>query len=297
MLNYLKSYLTKSDIHFKEHESIAAVCSVRIGSVADIIVYPKTQNDLLLTLKYLQNNRIQYLIQGRFTNSLFRDNRTSVPIICTSHLCGLEPCGDGVICESGVSLPMLASVAVLHGLSGLEPLSGIPGSLGASVVGNAGAFGREISDLVESVTVYDTVGGTTEIFSPRECGFAYRESALSPRYILLSCRLRLSISDRVSVRNESLRIKRLRRDSQPTDKPSLGSVFRRCELGSAAALIDSAGLKGAKIGGCEISQKHAGFIINTGGGRAEDYIGLMYLCRKSVFEKYGVLLTPEIKII
>ena len=297
MINRLSDYLNSEKILYKTGVSASSLSSLKIGGALDTVIYPRSSEQLVKLLKYARKAEIDALIQRRFTNTLFKNKFYSIAVICTSLIRFADFNGRLVSCGCGASLPAISSKAAELGLSGFEPLSGIPGSSGASLCGNAGAFGRELCENLDSVTVYDRVSGDVARLTSAECGFSYRSSALTDRYIVLSCELRLTPSDAKAVKEECMRIKRIRMDTQPINSPSLGSVFKKCGLGPAGKLIDLCGLKGRRIGGCEISSKHAGFIVNVDGGDASDYIGLMYLAKKCVFEKFGVTLSPEVKIV
>ena len=195
-------------------------------------------------------------------------------------------------------MPFMAKILQRAGLSGFEGLSVIPGSIGGAVLGNAGAFGGEISDLLIDIEVYDTESGQVLRISKEDCGFSYRHSIFKERNcIILSVRFGLYDSDPDSVLAEMNRCAKARKSTQPTDKLSLGSGFKRPRSDlSAARLIDSCGLKGYSVGGAEISKKHAGFIINNGGATAGDYIALSDYAADCVYQKYGICLEREVEI-
>ena len=180
----------------------------------------------------------------------------------------------------------------------MEFASGIPGTLGGAVFMNAGAYGGEMKDIVESVRVMSPDGFSTIDVSGDDMEFSYRHSILEENgYIVLKARLRLRTGDREEIRERIRELTCKRNEKQPVNFPSAGSTFKRPVGGFAAALIDEAGLKGTSIGGAEVSVKHSGFVINKGGATASDVIELMELVSDKVFERSGIRLEPEVRII
>ena len=196
---------------------------------------------------------------------------------------------------AGAALSVLAQRAREHSLTGLEFAHGIPGSLGGAVVMNAGAYDGEMKDVVVSVRYLDGEGTLRET---EDVGFAYRRSRFSDgQSVVLSAVLQLREGDGEAVAARMRELGERRRSKQPLDRPSAGSTFKRPARGYAAALIEGAGLKGLSVGGAQVSEKHAGFVINTGNASCADVLALMELVRARVLEKYGVELEPEVRIV
>ena len=194
---------------------------------------------------------------------------------------------------SGVS-----SFLTEHGLAGFEFASGIPGSIGGAVFMNAGAYGGEIKDVAESVRVMASDGSSIRSFSNEEMDFSYRHSrAAEGDMIILSAALRLCPDERDAIAARVAELQTKRNAKQPVNYPSAGSTFKRPAGGYAAALIEQAGLKGFRAGGAEVSEKHSGFVINTGGASCEDVLAVMRHVRETVFDMSGIMLEPEVRLI
>jgi UDP-N-acetylmuramate dehydrogenase len=299
MHELISDYLKRHDVEHYRDMRLSAISTVRIGGVSGIVAYPDTVDKLKKTIKACNDFEIQYKILGRMSNVLFGDDYYNGVVIRTDRLVGVTFDGRQLTAHTGDTLPSLFSRAASQSLSGLEELSGIPSSLGGAIYGNAGAFGRSISELVSSVTLLDTDTMHTLTLSPRELGFAYRASSLKSGRGLIITKATLALtpdsSSDILCRAREYKQKRL--STQPIGRPSLGSVFKRCGDISAGELIDRVGLKGARVGGAEISTKHAGFIINSGGASAGDYLALMDKARDTVRMKLSKILEPEIETV
>lgn len=299
MVEFLIGFLKMNDVEYAENRLLRDFSSVGIGGMAPIIAFPDNTPKLCNIVCFLEKQKIKYKILGRMSNILPPDDDCSYAIIKTDKMSGFSIKDNKIVACAGTSLPYLTYKASREGLSGLEELSGIPGSLGGSILGNAGAFGREISDLVLSVTCYDSQNDKIITLSNGECDFSYRYSAFKENgLVILSAELSLisATGEKTKARIEEVR--RARSLTQPVGEKSLGSTFKRTTDGiSAAMLIDKCGLKGYSIGGAQISTKHAGFIVNTGLATASDYISLMKYTRRKVKEKFNIDLNEEIEII
>ena len=299
MYGEIFDFLKMNDVEYKIGASLKAISPIKIGPKEAFLVYPDSQGKLILLVKFLKNAEIKYKILGRMSNVLFCDENYNGIVIRTDRMSRYSIIGNCVTALCGVSLPLLAKAVCKAGLSGLEGLSGIPGSMGGAVIGNAGAFGSEIGDVVSSVDCYDFDRGEIINLPAEYLLFSYRNSIFKEKnWIILSVNLKLTESDRSAVESEMERCCNIRRKTQPTTSPSLGSTFKRPGEGLyAARLIDECGLKGHSVGGAMISEKHAGFIINSGDATARDYIGLSDFVAKCVYMKYGILLEREIELI
>lgn len=261
-----------------------------VGTIA-LTAEPRNAEELRAAIEVL-SRECAFDIVGRATDTLFPDGLYDAAVLTTRSMTGAEFCGTRVVAAAGEKLPLLAGKAAARGLSGLEQLCSIPGSVGGAAVMNAGAFGREFGELVEWADVIED--GRERRMSAEECAFRYRSSALGGKVIVVAVALRLGRSDVRDVRAAMDEFCARRAATQPTGK-SLGSVFARHDGTSAGWYIERAGFKGAKCGGAQISSRHANFIVNTGGGTAADYLSLLRRVRDGVFAHSGVRLVPEIK--
>lgn len=280
-----------------ENEAMAEHCSFKIGGPVRALALPSDVSSLSKICHYLKREKLAPYILGKGTNILFPDDGLKdLFIISTERLTRTFLLPDGAIyAEAGVSLAKLASFAQQNSLQGLEFASGIPGSVGGGLIMNAGAYGGELKDVVESVVLYYLPEQRLYELSREQCAFGYR-SSLFQRLggcVLLSAVFRLEKGDGEAISAKMRELNQKRRDKQPLDLPSAGSAFRRPEGQFAAALIDQAGLKGFSIGGAQVSEKHAGFVVNAGGASSRDVYQLMTEIRKRVYENSGVVLEPE----
>lgn len=299
MIREMLEFLKANDVEYKENFILAGLSPIKIGGGASLVCFPDNIRKLICLVDFLESIKNRYKIVGRMSNVLFPDTKYEGVVVRTDKIRQLEV-GDNIISAyCGVALPHLAAFCSRAGLSGLEALSGIPGSLAGAVVGNAGAFGREISDIFISAVLYDISTRDIIRLERDSLDFSYRNSSLKGRgeFALLSCKLRLCHSDSLTVIQETCRVSEIRRSTQPYGIPSLGSTFKRPEGIAAARLIDLCGLKGCTVGGCSVSEKHAGFIVNTGGGTANDYVTLTEIIKSEVLRKFAVSLEPEVEFI
>lgn len=280
-----------------ENEPMSSHCSFRIGGPVRALAAPKDVTGLSKLCHLLKTHHISPLLLGNGTNILFPDEGLKdLFIISTENLTKIFLLPDGAIyAEAGVSLAKLASFAQQNGLAGLEFASGIPGTVGGGVRMNAGAYGGELKDAVESVVFYFLPDQGLYEMTNENCKFAYRRSIFQQmNAAILSAVFRLQPGDKAEISAKMRELNERRRDKQPLDLPSAGSAFKRPEGHYAAALIDEAGLKGFSVGGAQVSEKHAGFIVNTGNATSADIHELMKQVRKRVYDNSNVLLEPEI---
>ncbi len=279
-------------------EPMAKHTSFRIGGPAEVMAFPSSVEQLRKLLLMSKRLDITPAILGAGTNILAPDAGIPGLVICLKDgLSQMERLDDIHICvDAGVSMTKAAVYAANLGLSGLEFAHGIPGSVGGGVYMNAGAYGGEIKDVCVSVDVMDT-DGTVHTYSNQEMGFSYRHSRLEDKGgIVLRAVFSLEPKEPQLIKEKMQELAGKRKASQPLDKPSAGSAFKRPTSGYAAALIDGAGLKGYQIGGAAISEKHAGFAVNLGNATAEDVKKLLSQVSDIVYEKSGVRLEPEVRI-
>ena len=284
-----------------ENEPMSAHSSFRIGGPVRVLAVPSDVTGLSRLCDILKEFHIAPFLLGNGTNILFPDEGLpELFIVSTEKLQKLFLLPDGAIyAEAGVSLARLAAFAQENALTGLEFAGGIPGTLGGGCIMNAGAYGGELKDIVESVVyLYVPDQGLYELDNS-DCAFSYRKSFFqkTPGCVILSAVLRLKSGDPKEIAAKMQELSEKRREKQPLDLPSAGSAFRRPEGHYAAALIDEAGLKGYSVGGAQVSEKHAGFVVNRDHASSHDVYDLMMHVRNTVYKNSGVFLEPEIMIL
>lgn len=280
----------------RRDEPMAAHTSFKVGGCTDIMVLPNTDAQVRLVLKTARDLGCPFYVIGRGTNLLVTSKGIrGIVMKLGENFSDMSVDGECVTAKSGTPLSALVQKAAAHCLGGAEFLGGIPGTLGGAVCMNAGAYGGEIGDFVEEVFLSSFVGDIT--LSKKEMGFGYRRSVLSHYPLVVTgARLRL-ISCCAEESLEKLRtLNEKRRAKQPLEYPSAGSTFKRPEGGFAGTLIEQTGLKGLRIGGAEVSEKHAGFVVNSGGATPEDIIALIETVQARVKEEKGFWLEPEVRI-
>ena len=288
------------DLRIAEDEPMSRHPSFRIGGPAGRMAFPASGAQLVLLLSFAQECGARPLVIGRGTNLLCPDAGLDRLVIETSGLARLEPgaAPDTILAEAGVSLARLGEFACQQGLSGLEFAHGIPGSVGGGVCMNAGAYGGEMKQVISSVSVLFPEEGIRTL-SGEEMAFGYRRSLLTdhPEAVVLHAVFHLPPGDPDTIRSHMRELMDRRRNSQPLEWPSAGSTFKRPEGYFAGTLIDQCGLKGLTVGGAQVSEKHAGFVINRGGATCADVEELIAQIQRQVLDRTGVTLEPEVKII
>ena len=280
------------------HEPMSRHTSFRIGGSVEVMAFPKSAEELSEVLRASAVMGCPMAILGAGTNVLAPDAGLAGIVICLKDgLDGMELLADNRIrVMSGVTMTRAAVFAANHGLSGMEFAHGIPGTVGGGVYMNAGAYGGEICQICESVDVMD-LSGELRTLSGSEMGFSYRHSRLEDEGgIVVSAVFRLKSGEPEQIKANMRELQAKRSASQPLDKPSAGSAFKRPAQGYAAALIDQAGLKGYRVGDAAVSEKHAGFAVNLGNATAEDVKNLLRQVSDIVYEKSGIRLEPEVRI-
>ena len=286
------------DLELRFEEPMAKHTSFRIGGPVEVMAFPKNAGELANILKMSTLLDVQPVILGAGTNVLAPDAGIRGLVACLKDcLEGMEQLDDTTIrVMAGVTMTRAAVFASNLGLSGLEFAHGIPGTVGGGVYMNAGAYGGEICQVCKRVEVMD-FQGNIRTFTNVEMEFSYRHSVLEEQSgIVISADFELVPKDAQEIREKMKELMGKRSASQPLDKPSAGSAFKRPVGGYAAALIDQAGLKGFQIGGAAISTKHAGFAVNMGDATAADVKALLRQVSDIVFEKSGIRLEPEVRI-
>ncbi len=286
------------DLKWLKDEPMSRHTSFRIGGPAKRMAVPGKREQIVLLLGFLEELGLFPILLGNGTNLLVADQGLDAVVIKTGELSELRLEGDDVVvADAGVSLARLGMFAWKNGLTGVEFAHGIPGSLGGGVVMNAGAYGGELKDVITEVTAVFPDGVKT--LRGEELGFSYRHSIFSEcsEAVVLGAKLKLARGDAAQIKARMDELAAKRKASQPLEFPSAGSTFKRPAGHFAGALIETNGLKGKRIGGAEVSQKHAGFIINVENATCADVLSLIEHVQKTVFDASGVMLEPEVKII
>ena len=280
-------------------EPMSRHTSFRIGGPAKRMAFPASAEQMVLLVSFAAAHGARPLVIGNGTNLLAPDEGLDRLVIDTSAAMNrLEAEMDTVMAEAGVTLARLADFACKQGLTGLEFAHGIPGTVGGGVCMNAGAYDGEMKLVAESVTVLFPEEGVRTL-AGEEMDFGYRHSLLSdhPEAVVLSAVFRLKPGDPAAIREKMRDLMARRKASQPLEWPSAGSTFKRPAGYYAGTLIDQCGLKGLTVGGAQVSEKHAGFIINTGGATFADVTELIRQVQERVLTEKGVRLEPEVRII
>lgn len=285
------------DLTWLHDEPLAKHTSFRIGGPVKRMAQPKTPEELVVLDGFLREEGVRTILLGNGTNVLFPDEGLDAVVVSTGQMARIERAGESMTADAGVSLARLAVTACRESLAGLEFAHGIPGSLGGGVVMNAGAYDGALSDVITEVTALFPDGVRT--IPAQELHFSYRHSLFTEEReaVVLHARLQLRPGDSSEIRQRMEELMTRRKTSQPLEYPSAGSTFKRPVGYFAGRLIEDAGMKGARIGGAEVSNKHAGFVINTGNATCADVLALIEKVQKTVMETSGVMLEPEIRII
>lgn len=271
--------------------------SFKVGGLADVLAMPKDAEELGRLVRYISEKGLPSFILGRGTNLLVLDGGIRGVVIDIKGLNRLEVRDGGFIHSgAGVPLPKLVYFAMDNSLTGLEFASGIPGSVGGAVVMNAGAAEGEMKDVVESLTLMNEVGDIKEVKRDALC-FSYRNLSLPKGSIVLGAVFKLKIGEKEAIKERIHSLMQARKTKQPLDQPNAGCIFKNPPTGSAGRIIDEVGLKGLQFGGAKVSDLHANFIVNNGSATAKDILSLVDDVMEKVYEKRGIALEPEIKIV
>ena len=298
MIEYLSDLLKRKEVEFYENVSISGLSSMRLDATCRYLVYPDSANALLDTLALCISMGVKHQVVGRMSNVLPAARFYDGVLIKTDKLQGKSSADNVCRLECGVRFSTAVSFMARKNYGGGEALFHIPASVGGMVYSNAGAYGTEISDLFESAVVFDNATGKMATLGKKEMAFGYRTSILRKRPLtLLSAKLSFVPVAMEHIFAEIHRLGAIRQKSQPLNLPSLGSIFKAHKGVGAGFYIDRAGLKGVRLGGASVSEKHAGFIVNNGSATPEDVIGLIDLIKSRVMSLFGVELDTEVQII
>ena len=296
-LQHLTERLREFEIELYPNEPMSGRTTFRIGGPADLFALPGTVEALCTLLRLAAEEQVPVELIGAGSNLLVQDGGVRGVVISTRRLTGVRETGEGIVAECGVPLPALSLYARDRGLAGLEFAQGIPGTFGGALCMNAGAYGGEIGPLVRWADCCDRRGNLRRL-GGQELSFGYRKSAFSAgELIALRACLALTPGNREEITAQMEDYAARRKASQPLELPSAGSTFKRPAGYYAGKLISDAGLKGKRCGGAQVSEKHAGFVVNTGGATAADVLALCDEITETVRTQFGVTLEKEVKII
>lgn len=279
--------------------SMARYTTFRVGGPADVLVNITDTKEIATALRAARNAGVPATIIGNGSNLLVRDGGIRGLVIRIAGDCAdIRRDGDMVYAKAGISMSAAAQFALAEGLSGLAEIAGIPGTLGGGVIMNAGAYGGELSQVVTRVDAVTIPDGKVVTFEGPDLGFSYRHSAMMEAGVIVTdVTMQLTPGDPAAIRARMEELAKARRDKQPLNFPSAGSTFKRPVGLFAAKLIDDCGLRGLRVGDAQVSEKHAGFVINLGKATAKDILALIDQVRTRVMEKEGVMLEPEVRIL
>lgn len=286
-----------NDIECRKDEPMKKHTTFRIGGPARFFYVPKNIEELKLIIQYCKNEKLKYMIIGNGSNMLFLDEGFDGAVICVgSNMGNINVDNISIYAEAGALLSKVASSARDAGLTGMEFAAGIPGTIGGAIVMNAGAYGGEMKDIVSFVDILEADGNLRR-YSNEEMQFGYRRSIVDADKVVVGVGLKLACGniDDINARMDELKTARV--SKQPLEFPSAGSTFKRPEGYFAGKLIDDCGLRGYRVGGAMVSEKHCGFVINYDNATAKDVLKLIDDVKNKVYDEYNVLLEPEVRIV
>ena len=284
-----------NDIALRENELLSGHSTFKIGGPAKLYAIPQNAESLAWLVGEIKANDVKMFVLGHGSNLLFDDSGFDGVVVSTEALNKVSVEGDVITAESGAMLTYCAACAREAGLSGMECLFGIPGSVGGAVYMNAGAYGGEMSDIVVKTTYFDLDDMLVKEIVADEHDFGYRKSIFRDKNaIILETVMKLKTDDTESINEKMNEYKRLRIEKQPLEYPSAGSTFKRYPGRYTAQMIDEAGLKGYSVGGAQVSEKHAGFVINKGGATSKDVLDLITVIKEKIHELHGIDIETEV---
>ena len=296
---YIKALSEYPDgkIEYARECPLASLTTFKIGGPCAVAVFCSDARQIVYACECARMMGERVKLIGRGSNLLCSDDGYDGVVIVTDNADRIRVEDDIIECECGVTLTSCANEACDSGLEGAEFMYGIPGTIGGGVYMNAGAYGGQMSDVVVRVECLDTSTGETFVLCPEELDFSYRHSVFTshPEYAVLAVMLRLKHGNRDEIYAKMRDFISRRRDKQPLDYPSAGRTFQRCEGHFTAQLIDEAGLKGFTVGGAQVSEKHAGFVINRGGATSADVLGVIEEVKRVIHEKHGLSIECEVE--
>ncbi|MBR3784804.1 MAG: UDP-N-acetylmuramate dehydrogenase [Firmicutes bacterium] len=282
-----------------ENVDMRQYTSFKAGGCAQEMVIVETVEELQTVLQEIQRENKKWLMLGNGSNTLISDKGFDGIVVKLGDGFGeITVETDGLVCGTAALMSVVAKAALRESMTGFEPLSGIPGSLGGAVFMNAGAYDGEMKDIVEYVDIVSRDGETLKRVKGEDMDFSYRHSILEETGdVAVSVKLKMPKGDKDAIAAKMQELMKRRNEKQPVQYPSAGSFFKRPSGYFAGKLVQDAGLKGLTVGGAQVSELHSGFVINIGGATATDIIDLMHLVQNTVYDKFGVKLEPEVRII
>lgn len=290
----LEKFLREREIKYLKEQPLSEYTTLRIGGLARLIVFPK-EHEIVELLTVIKNEGAQYFVIGGGSNLLVSDSGFNGVIVNTKEMNSINLNGELLSVSAGVSLTAAVVFTVKRGLSGLEGLIGIPGTVGGAIFGNAGSFGYEVKDCLFDVEVLDE-NVKLHVLKGSEINFQYRSSQLPDNLLIKSARFKLK-TDREGSLERVRDFMRRKRETQPLRAYSAGCVFKNTPQHSAGYLIDKAGLKGFRVGNIMVSPVHANFFVNLGNGKASEFLKLVDIVKERVFKLFSVELEPEIRFL
>ena len=289
--------LKKYKIEYKENFGLKGRTTFRIGGTCELALFPKNAEEIAICASVLDNAEKRFCVIGNASNTLFSDNELDLCVVFTTGAKNSQINGTKIIAEAGASLPLLSNASCDAGLTGLEFACGIPASVGGAVFMNAGAYGDSMENVVIKSRAYDRKSGSVKTIESHE--FGYRESIYKNdrSLICLDAFMELKEGEREIIRAKMRELIENRKQKQPLQYPSAGSYFKRPEGDFAGRLIEICGLKGTRVGGAMVSEKHAGFIINADNATFQDVMRLEELVVETVMKHTGVELKREVEVI
>ena len=280
-----------------ENEPMSRHTTFKVGGPADVLFLPESEEQLIQAIAIAKDAGIPCIVIGNGSNLVVRDGGIRGLVIALGEgMAAIVRSGDTITAWAGASLARVSAFAQASGLAGLEFASGIPGTLGGGCAMNAGAYGGQLSDvLIDARMLLD---GAVKTLLVEDMQMGYRTSLpLREGGIVISARFALTPDNPESIAERMRELNARRRDKQPLNRPSAGSTFKRPEGHFAGALIEQSGLKGYRVGGAQVSEKHAGFIVNAGGATAKDILTLIGIVQEEVLARFGVHLETEVRIL
>lgn len=300
-MNFEKIYNLALSVGCKAEYDVpmSAYTTFKIGGNARLMVTPVSDEGLAAVVKCCKDEGVEPFILGNGSNMLISDNGLDRVVInmCRPNASVWLIDDETIECDAGITMVKVCNFALENNLSGLEFAFGIPGSAGGAAYMNAGAYGGEMKDVLLSCNYID-LDGNAGALSGDELGLGYRTSAFEHNgFIITSLKIKLHKGNRDEIKSKMFELLQRRKDKQPLEYPSAGSTFKRPEGYFAGALIQECGLKGASVGGAQVSEKHAGFVINKGGATSADVMNLIKMVQETVLKEKGILLEPEVRLI
>ncbi len=296
-MDALEQFLNENKITFREHETLAELTSFKIGGRTGGVFYPQNADQAAAIIRFAAEKGKKLLYFGNGSNILGRDEGCSCLILKTTELSELKVDAQGLLTVgAGVKLAKASSFAAQRGFSGLEFAYGIPGTVGGAVFMNAGAYDGAMDQVVVSTQYLDEDAKQREL-AEKEHTFGYRKSFFMnrPGCLILSAKMQLHQGEKAKILAKMEDFQQRRKEKQPLEYPSAGSIFKRPQGTFAGKLIDEAGLRGTRIGDAQVSEKHCGFIINLGHATGADVRALIAYVQKRVWETSGIFLECEVR--